>query len=125
MEIKDLNGRNIRISKNSITCKGDNGKTCGVVRNTTLFGDLQPNKRLNYFRKLRQHNIWGSKFVDCNKEVVIKDNEMYIFHNIHSRLFYEKYGFIAEGEKEKQEEKENFFSELKEAGVNVVEYTKA
>ena len=52
-EIKDCIGKNVRISKCSITIKSDDGKTCGVVRDIRKFKDIQPNKTLDYFHILR------------------------------------------------------------------------
>jgi hypothetical protein len=43
-EIKDCIGKRVKISKGSITIKNDEGKTCGVVRNTISLYDMQPNK---------------------------------------------------------------------------------
>lgn len=43
-EIKDCIGKNVKISRGSITIKGDNGKTCGVVRNIRRFHNIQTNK---------------------------------------------------------------------------------
>ena len=45
-EIKDCVGKNVKISKASITIKNEEGKTCGVVRNITSLYDLQPNKQM-------------------------------------------------------------------------------
>lgn len=39
-EIKDCKGKHVKISKGSITIKAEDGKTCGVVRNTTSLYDL-------------------------------------------------------------------------------------
>lgn len=43
-DIKDCKGKKVKISRNSITIKGDNGKTCGVIRNIISVKDVQPNK---------------------------------------------------------------------------------
>ena len=44
-EIKDCIGKNVKISKGSITIKAEDGKTCGVVRNIVSLYDMQANKK--------------------------------------------------------------------------------
>lgn len=117
MEMKDLNGKRIRISKNSITAKNENGKTCGVVRNTTTLYDLQANKQMDFYRKLKEHGALPIRLND----VIIKDSEMYIMHNIKSRLFHEKYGYFSEEERIKAEQQEQLYSKLAAAGCNIIE----
>lgn len=46
-DIKDCIGKNIKISKCSITIKSNDGKTCGVVRDIRKFRDIQQNKVLD------------------------------------------------------------------------------
>ncbi len=60
-DIKDCIGKEIKIGKTSITIKGENGKTCGVVRDIKKFIDLQANKQIDYFKLLRKSGIWGNK----------------------------------------------------------------
>lgn len=117
-DIKDCIGKNIKISKCSITIKSDEGKTCGVVKNIISLYDLQPNKQTDYFSKLRKIGLHGKISI---KNCIIKDNEMYIFRNIKSKLFYEKYGFVTDMEKEKAEEQEKIYNTLKAVGIDVIE----
>ena len=55
------------------------------------------------------------------KNIIIKDNEMYVFRNIKSKLWYEKYGFISEEEKQKAEETETIYNAIRTAGIDVIE----
>ena len=53
-EIKDYINKKIKISKNSITIKDDNNKTCRVIRNITSLYNMQPNKQIEYYKTLKQ-----------------------------------------------------------------------
>lgn len=117
-EIKDCIGQKIKIGKNSITIKNDFGRTCGVITNVTSFENLQPNKRFVYYHQLRELGIWGKISV---KECMIKDDTLYVFRNIHSKLHYEKYGYITEEEKARAEQKEILYNTIKASGINVIE----
>ncbi len=90
-EVKACIGKNIKISKGSITIKDENNKTCGVVRNICKFKDLQPNKIPNYYRKVREAGLWGCNIdglIDC---AVIVDNELYYLHNLKPLETYREY----------------------------------
>ena len=102
-EIKDCIGKNVKISKGSITIKSEDGKTSGVVRNITSLYDLQANKQMEYYQKIRTLRLHGKISI---KDCIISDGTMYVFRNIKSKLFYDKYGFISEEEKHKSEETE-------------------
>lgn len=117
-EIKDCIGKNVKISKNSITIKDENGKTCGVVRNITSLYDLQANKQMEYYQKLRKTGLHGKISI---KDCIISDGIMYIFRNIKSKLWHEQYGYLSEEEKQKAEETEKLYDSAKAAEINVIE----
>lgn len=119
-EIKDCIGKNVKISKCSITIKSDDGKTCGVVRGIRKFKDIQPNKVSKYFHLLRRCGAWGNKNFSVNN-CVEKDGELYAFRNMESKMFHEKYGYFTEKEKSNAEEQENIYNALKTVGINVIE----
>ena len=50
MEMKDIIGKRIKLSANSITVKDENGKTRGIVRGARRFKDCRANQ---------QTEIWG------------------------------------------------------------------
>lgn len=52
-----MHGKVIKISKNSITIKDENGKTCGVVRNVISLHDIQPNKQIEYYKMLKEAKL--------------------------------------------------------------------
>lgn len=117
-DIKDCIGKKIKISKCSITIKTDDGKTSGIVRNITSLYDLQANKQMDYYRILRKLGIHGKISI---KDCIISDGVMYVFRNIKSKLWHDKYGYISEEEKQKAEEQETIYSTLKTAGIDVIE----
>ena len=118
-EIKDCIGKKVKISKGSITIKSEDGKTIGVVRNVTSLYDLQANKQIEYHAKMKKLDVrWKDISI---KNIIIKDNEMYVFRNIKSKLWYEKYGFISEEEKQKAEEMETIYNAIRTAGIDVIE----
>ena len=117
-EIKDCIGKNVKISKGSITIKDDDNKTCGVVRNIVSLYDLQANKHIDYYRKIRDIGLHGKISI---RDRIISDGTMYIFRNIKSKLFHEKYGYMDDNEKQKAEEQESIFNTIKDSGIEVIE----
>lgn len=115
-EIKDCMNKKVKISKGSITIKNDEGKTCGIVRNIVSLYDLQANKQIDYYKKLKGLNR-GISIRDC----IISKDTMYIFRNIKSKLFNEKYGYMDDYEKQKAEEQERLYNQAKENGIEVIE----
>lgn len=117
-EIKDCTGKNVKISKGSITIKAEDGKTCGVVRNTTSLYDLQANRQMEYYKKIKQAGLHGKISI---KDCIIADGIMYVFRNIKSKLWHDEHGYITEEEKQKAEEMEIIYNALKTAGIDVIE----
>lgn len=117
-EIKDCIGKNVKISKGSITIKGEDGKTCGVIRNITSLYDLQANKQMDYYKKIKQAGLHGKISI---KDCIIVDGIMYVFRNIKSKLWHEEYGYFSEAEIKKAEETETIYNTLKTAGIEVIE----
>ena len=117
-EIKDCIGKNIKISKGSITIKTDDGKTCGVVRNIVSLYDLQANKQMDYYKRIKQTGLHGKISI---KDCIIADGIMYVMRNIKSKLWHDIHGYISEEEKRKAEETETIYNALKTAGIEVIE----
>ena len=117
-EIKDCIGKNVKISKCSITIKTEDGKTCGVVRNIVSLYDMQANKQMDYYKKIKQAGLHGKFSI---KDCIIADGTMYVFRNIKSKLWHEKYGFISEEEKKKADEMETIYNAIRTAGIDVIE----
>ena len=117
-EIKNCIGKNVKISKCSITIKSEDGKTCGVVRNVTSLYDLQANKQMEHYQKLRKLGLHGKISI---KDCIIADGIMYVFRNIKSKLWHDEHGYFSEEEKQKAEETETIYNALKTAGIDVIE----
>lgn len=117
-EIKDCIGKKVKISKGSITIKTEDGKTCGVVRNIVSLYDMQANKQMDYYKKIKQAGLHGKISI---KDCIIVDDTMYVFRNIKSKLWHEKYGFISEEEKQKADEMETIYNAIRTAGIDVIE----
>ena len=117
-EIKNCIGKNVKISKNSITIKAEDGKTCGVVRNIISLYDLQANKQMEYYKKIKQVGLHGKISI---KDCIIVDGIMYVFRNIKSKLWHDKHGYFSDEEKQKAEENETIYNTLKTAEIDVIE----
>jgi hypothetical protein len=117
-EIKDCMNKKVKISKGSITIKDDDNKTCGIVRNIVSLYDLQVNKKIDYYKVIRNLGLHGKISIrDC----IISDGVMYVFRNIKSKSFHEKYGYIDDNEKQKAEEQERIYQTLKDNEIEVIE----
>ena len=75
-DIKDCIGKNVKISKGSITIKSENGKTSGVIKNITSLYDLQANKQMDYYKTIRKLGLHGKISI---KDCIIADGTMYVF----------------------------------------------
>ena len=117
-EIKDCIGKRVKISKNSITIKTEDGKTCGVVRNTVSLYDLQQNKQMDYYKKIKQTGLHGKISI---KDCIIAEGIMYVMRNIKSKLWHDEHGYFSEEEKQKAEKTEVIYNTLKTAGIDVIE----
>lgn len=117
-EIKDCIGKNVKISKSSITIKDECGKTRGIVRNIISVYDMQPNKQVDYFHLFKNLGVWGKiSTTNC----IVKDGKLSVFRNIKSKMFHERYGYFSDYEKEQAEQEEETFKTLQDAGIEVIE----
>ena len=116
--IKDCIGNQVKISKNSITIKSEDGKTSGIVKNIISLYDLQANKQIDYYHKIRKLGLHGKISI---KDCIIYENKLYVFRNIKSKIWHEKYGFISDVEKQKAEEMETIYNVIRMAGIEIIE----
>lgn len=117
-EIKECAGQNVKISKSSITIKDGNGKTRGVVRNIISVQDMQLNKQTDYFHLFKKLNVWGKiSLSNC----IVKNGKLFVFRNMKSKMFHDKYGYFSDYEKEKAEQEEETFKTLRDAGIETIE----
>ncbi len=121
MEITEIKDKHVKIGKTSITVKNlETGKTCGVVRSICKFKDLQSNKQIDYFKKLRAAGVWGSRIdglLDC---VIVVDNQLYYLHNLNPINTYNKYFADHEGfedEKSRHDERLRIAENMKQISM--------
>jgi|GEM_PF-2474914 len=89
MEITKINGEEIKIGKTSITIKGDNSQTIGVIRNCTIINNsLAPRILFEISRKLKEKNI---NLMSLYNRLIAVDGNYYFLYNLRKNDFVEKY----------------------------------
>lgn len=89
MEITKINGEEIKIGKTSITVKGDNSKTIGVIRSCTIINNsLAPRILFEASRKLKEKNI---NLMSLYNRLIAVDGNYYFLYNLRKNDFVEKY----------------------------------
>lgn len=89
MEITKINGEEIKIGKTSITVKGDNSKTIGVIRNCTIINNsLAPRILFEISRTLKEKNV---NLMSLYNRLVVVDGNYYFLYNLRKNDFVEKY----------------------------------
>lgn len=73
MIITDIHGENVKIGKSSITVKGDNGKTKGIVTNCKAFSAMSPADKM----QLRKTGI----SLDESRNCIIQNGDIYYLYN--------------------------------------------
>lgn len=101
MRIEELKNQKVKISARSITCKDDSGKTNGIVTGVEKFGNLQPNRAIDYFKQIKSAGLWGNGESD---NVYIYEGKIYYLFDLRPMETYEKYfagksGFESEAER--------------------------
>ena len=110
MEIIDIKNQYVKLSKGSVTVKGENGKTKGLVRGLTRFLDLQANKQIDYSKLLRNSGVWGNNKIDMNNCYIL-DGTVYLIRNMNSYKYY------TEEEKEKYD---TMYQNIASYGIMVI-----
>ena len=97
MQIIEIAGKDVILSKGSITVKDENNKTCGVVRNLKKFKDIQANKQFVLRKQL--NGVWGINRFGIQMDRVYFDlnDKAYIIRTPLSRLVLDSE--ITEAEK--------------------------
>lgn len=102
MEIQDLKNKKIIIGKMSITCKDENGKTCGIVRNVKTWKTL-PLREVFEFHKIV--NASGIRAAGLSNNLIVDGKQLYYLHDLKPIEFYENY---IDGKIENSSEKERY-----------------
>ena len=116
--IRDCAGQYIKINKNSITIKTKEGKTCGVVKNVTPLLNMQPNKQIVYFKQIKIAGLHGK--ISLSNYVVV-DNVLYLFRDMKSEIFHNKYGYFSEEEERNAKETLSYYNLAKEVGIEIID----
>ena len=90
MELLAIEGKEIKICKNSICVKNENGRTCGVVTGITKFKDMQANKQFTFSKALKNCGLWGSKY-GLMENVICYESNLYHIASISKLEHYQKY----------------------------------
>lgn len=80
MLIDDLAGRNVRFSAHSLTAVGDDGKTCGIVRNVSRVCDLPPRIMADIWPAVKRSGVWGTTY---GRRLVYVSGVVYYLHDLH------------------------------------------
>ncbi len=99
MLLHEIEGKNIKLSANTITVKDDAGKTRGLIRGITRFKEARPNVQMQFFKVLRASGLWeagksDSVYID-GKELVYIENKRTSDHYNNTRMqesFPEEWG---------------------------------
>jgi hypothetical protein len=110
MEIMDIKNQYVKLSKGSITVKGENGKTKGIVRGLTRFLDLQANKQIDYYKLLRNSGIWGNNKIDMDNCYIL-DDTVYLIRNMNSYKYYTR---------EEKEKYDIMYQNIENYGIMVI-----
>lgn len=119
MEITKINGEEIKIGKTSITVKGDNGKTKGVIRSFTIINNsLAPRILFEISRKLKEKNI---NLMSLYNRLVAVDGNYYFLYNLRKNDFVEKYAIknpeIFQAEINKVKEQDELANSCIKSGI--------
>ena len=85
MNMRDLEGRIIKISAHTITVKDEAGKTRGMVRNVTPWAEIPFNKQVDIYAGFRRK---GAKLPSDKKRIFMVDSRFYYLKNDHARIFW-------------------------------------
>ena len=79
MDIMDLTGHTVRISKQSLTCiNNETGKTAGVVRGCIQYTAAPMRDQQPLFRAVKASGLWGSGYMD---RIIINHGRLYYLDN--------------------------------------------
>lgn len=85
MKITDINGREIKLGKTSITVKREDGKTCGVVRDVTFILGNAPRVLMDF---VYSHRAFPHNLI---RYVVKVDGEYYYLYNKSTENYMKEY----------------------------------
>ena len=108
-EIKDCNGKQVKISKGSITIKSEDGKTSGVVKNITSLYDLQANRQMEYYQKIRKLGLHGKSAL---KIVLLKMVQCMFFATLKASYGMKNTALFQRKRNRRQRKRKQFTTQL-------------
>lgn len=115
MNIVDICADYIKIGKTSITVKGENGKTKGIVKNCTTFPIMTPRD----MNKLHDSKIPLEECRNC----IIQNGDIYYLHNnfLANWINQQKHPEIFTNEIAKVERLKKVAESMRDKGIIVIE----
>lgn len=115
MKMKDLEGRNIKISARTITVKDDTGKTRGMVRDVRSWKEIPFNCQADIFHRLKAVGAWGAVKTD---RIFGHEGKLWYIKDDHARIFWGN--TLPDDERERIEQEEIRARLATAAGMQVV-----
>ena len=78
MNIEKVENQNVKISCNSLSCKDENGKLIGIVRNVKRFTTAAPRVKFEYHKKVTASGLWH---LQEGHNIIIGDKKLYYLHD--------------------------------------------
>ena len=123
MDIKDIEGKIVKIGKTSIIVKDEQNKTRGIVRNILLFKDAPPRISYQFSKIIKEVGIWGNQ--KLIKNTVICDKELYLLKDTRrlSRWLnmMERVEWAKDDDMPKYQKEMAIYETAQKAGINVIE----
>ena len=76
MEVKELTGKTVKVCQSSITAKDENGKTCGIIKNITVYGKAQARTKFDFKAKAKTAWMHGQA-----NNVIIDGKDVYFLYD--------------------------------------------
>lgn len=102
MTIEELKNCHVIVGKTSITCKDNSGKTCGIVRDIKVWGNLSARELYDFHKTIRASGIRAAGLCE---NLIVDGKQLYYLHDLTPIKFYENY---FDGKIENDSEKEHY-----------------
>lgn len=120
MDIKEVSGKTVKVSARSITVKGGNGKTCGVVNGLRNFMEVPTNVQMEFFHIVKKCGLWGGKYGDISRLFVDGKSLFYLYDTSADDFYNSDPRFATlENERTRYEERQEFLHGLQAYGENL------
>ena len=117
-----LSGKSLSLSANTITIKGEDGKTQGMVRNISRVSTSSPQDQMMMHKFSRESGVDIRSFGTEN--IYKSDGKIYIFNNTKADYTYAKLKNVNKQEYNRFLEKKKKLREAEKAGAYIINYKK-